>query len=116
MRFFVIKNDLSEVCQISQDDWNEHLDFDDNLGPWRTHARIEHWEDGDIEVSTIFAGLDGHMFRSIPPLFTTIVFNGDLDGEQNVYHTLEQARAGHIEMVKRVKAKIRPKTRRRLGQ
>jgi hypothetical protein len=59
---------------------------------------------GDVEVSTIFLGID-HSFGSGPPLlFETMVFGGELDDEQERYSTEAQALAGHAAMVARVKA------------
>lgn len=54
-------------------------------------------------VSTVWLGLS-HQFGDGPPLiFETLVFEGTMDGEMDRYSTEEQARAGHAEMVARVK-------------
>ena len=59
---------------------------------------------GDVEISTVFIGLD-HSFGKGPPLiFETMVFGGPLDGEQDRYSTWEEAEAGHEKMVERTKA------------
>lgn len=54
------------------------------------------------DVSTIFLGLD-HAFTTegSPVLWETMVFGGDLDGEQQRYTSEEAARAGHEAMVQR---------------
>lgn len=59
---------------------------------------------GDVEVSTVFLGID-HSFGSGPPLlFETMVFGGELDQEQERYSTEAEAAAGHRAMVERVRA------------
>ena len=56
------------------------------------------------EVSTVFLGMD-HNFGGGPPvLFETMVFGGPMEGEQERYHTWEQAEEGHAWMVARVTA------------
>lgn len=58
----------------------------------------------DIEVSTVFLGIDHGFGRTGQPiLFETMVFGGLLDEEQVRYATLAEARAGHWTMVERVK-------------
>jgi len=52
---------------------------------------------GDSKVSTVFIGI-GHMFE-------TMVFGGELDGEQECYETMDEAKAGHAAMCARVRAK-----------
>lgn len=57
----------------------------------------------DCEVSTVFLGLDlGYHGAGPPEWFETMVFGGPLDQEQMRYETMEQAKAGHREMVTRV--------------
>jgi hypothetical protein len=56
---------------------------------------------GDVEVSTVFLGLD-HQFGIGPPLlFETMVFGGPLNEEQQRYSTWEEAVDGHQAMMKR---------------
>lgn len=57
---------------------------------------------GDIRVSTVFLGYD-HGWHGTPVLFETMVFGGPLDGEQERYHTWEEAEAGHKIMLEKVK-------------
>lgn len=59
-------------------------------------------EVGDSRVSTVFLGLDHSYGEGDPVLFETLVFDGALDGEMERYHTFEEAKAGHLAMVKRV--------------
>lgn len=63
---------------------------------------VEKTSIGDVDVSTVFLGLD-HSFGSGPPLlFESMIFGGDLDQETDRYETYEQAEAGHSAMVARV--------------
>ena len=58
---------------------------------------------GGVEVSTVWIGLN-HQWGDGPPLiFETMVFGGAMDQEQNRYSTETEAKAGHREMVVRVK-------------
>jgi len=51
---------------------------------------------GDIEISTVFLGLNHNYYKSDPPIvFETMVFGGPLDGEQERYSTWEEAAIGH---------------------
>jgi len=65
--------------------------------------RIGYTEVGEASVSTVFLSLD-HAYPGMPPvLFETMVFNGPLDGEMERYRTIQEAEAGHEQMVQRVK-------------
>ena len=59
---------------------------------------------GDVEVSTVFLGID-HSFSGSkePLLFETMVFGGDLDQEMNRCSTWKQAEKMHEAMCNRVK-------------
>jgi len=60
---------------------------------------------GDVKISTVFLGLN-HNWGSGPPLlFETMVFGGELDGEQERYSTWDEAEKGHKRMVERVSGK-----------
>jgi hypothetical protein len=50
---------------------------------------------GDVEVSTIWLGLDHHWGGGPPILFETMIFGGEYDRWQIRYSTEEEARAGH---------------------
>lgn len=53
---------------------------------------------GDVEVSTVFTGLD--LFSRGPPLlFQTVVFGGERSGDKWRYNTWEEAEAGHDRVV-----------------
>lgn len=59
---------------------------------------------GDAKVSTVFLGID-HSFREMgePLLFETMVFGGQMHGEQERYSTWEEAEKGHEKMVERLR-------------
>jgi hypothetical protein len=58
---------------------------------------------GDVEISTVFLGLDHGGGTGRPILWETLVFGGDLDGEMNRYHTKMEALRGHELMSQRVR-------------
>lgn len=66
---------------------------------WRTRTTT-----GDADVSTVFLGLDHGGGLGGPVLYETMVFGGELDGEQERYRTRAEALAGHAAMVARVDA------------
>lgn len=53
----------------------------------------------DVHVSTVFLVIDHNWMGSPPVLFETMVFGGRLDGEQERYCTVDEAEAGHKEVV-----------------
>lgn len=63
----------------------------------------------DVEVSTVFLGIDYSPFRpGFPPiLFETLVFGGKCDGDMRRYATWDEAEAGHKEECIRVLREIR---------
>jgi len=71
--------------------------------------KVAHWSmtNGDVEISTVFLGLN-HAFGPGPPLiFETMVFTDiypDIDNDMHRYSTWDQALAGHKEMIERVEA------------
>lgn len=65
--------------------------------------RVAKDEIGDIEISTVFLGLD-HAFGGGPPLlWETMIFGGEQDGYQERYSSREAALAGHTKAVALVK-------------
>lgn len=71
--------------------------------PEEDPTRVAHDRIGDSDISTVFLGLN-HSFGMGPDLwFETMVFGGELDGEQDRYTTWDEAVAGHAEMVSRVR-------------
>lgn len=68
----------------------------------KQNCRIALDEINDIKISTVFLGLDHQFGKGKPLLFETMVFGGELDGEQDRYHTWEEAERGHKDMVNKV--------------
>src|ERR1035437_5024539 len=68
--------------------------------------RVAYDKINDIEISTVFLALDHSFMGGQPVLFETMVFGGSLDGEQERYHTWDEAEAGHKVMIERVKAEL----------
>jgi hypothetical protein len=64
---------------------------------------VKQTEIGDVEVSTVFLGLDHSFGQGAPILYETLVFGGRLDDEQVRYATRKEAEAGHEEMVGRMR-------------
>lgn len=62
----------------------------------REARRIAFTEIGDVEVSTVWLGLDHRFLGEGPPLiFETMVFGGEFDGYVERYATRDAALAGH---------------------
>lgn len=78
-------------------EWSRWIE-DDPAFDKRRIARTKVSE--DVEVSTVFLGLD-HSFLpgATPILFETLVFGGERDGEMERYCTLEDAMQGHERML-----------------
>jgi hypothetical protein len=71
-------------------------------GEWERAKRSTKVND-ETAVSTVWVGLD-HSWGDGPPLiFESMIFGGNLDQEQVRYATLEQAHAGHEELVAKAK-------------
>ena len=74
-------------------EWVERLE--------KADRRVDKTKVGETEISTVFLGID-HSFADGPPLlFETLAFGGELDGEQELCSTWEQAEAQHLRMVRR---------------
>lgn len=58
---------------------------------------------GKVKISTVFLGLDHNFDGGKPLIYETMVFGGELDGEQMRYSTKQEAIKGHEEIVKKVK-------------
>ena len=50
----------------------------------------------EVNVSTVFLGLDHSFSGGTPILFETMIFGGEHDQYQERYATYEEAEAGHI--------------------
>lgn len=93
-QFYILKDHKAVPCSIKE--WGEAYKDD-------THRRVAFTKIGEIEVSTVFLGIN-YAFDDRPPLlFETMVFGGPLDQEQERYSTWEQAEIGHRFMCKKVR-------------
>lgn len=94
--------------------------YDRTGEPMTMHVWAQRFEDleykrvasdtvGDFDVSTVWLGID-HRFAGdgAPLIFETIVFGGNEleDNEQRRYATEDEARAGHAEIVERLKGEV----------
>ena len=71
------------------------------VDPWRVGLA----EIGEVEISTVFLGLDqNHLRRGPPVLFETMIFGGRLDHSRNRCATWDEAKAMHAEAVQQVRA------------
>jgi hypothetical protein len=61
----------------------------------------------DVDVSTVFLGLD-HGFGGKPLWFETMIVGGPLDDSQERYTTIEEAEAGHARWVALVRGEHKP--------
>jgi hypothetical protein len=66
----------------------------------------------EIEVSTVFIGVDHRHYGKGPPLlFETMIFGGPLDGHQWRYASWDDAEAGHAAAVHKARKAIGQKVR-----
>ncbi len=63
---------------------------------------------GEVEVSTVFVGVDLNWGEGPPVLFETLIFEGPLDGKMWCYSTWDEAVAGHKAVVAELKAQYVP--------
>jgi hypothetical protein len=63
---------------------------------------------GDVEVSTVFLGLDHAWGYGPPLLFETLIFGGPYDGEMDRYSTWDEATAGHERFVAALRRGVSP--------
>lgn len=62
----------------------------------------------EIEVSTVFLGIDHRIYGRGPPvLFETLVFGGPVDGSCARYTSYDDAETGHHMMVAKARAAIK---------
>lgn len=65
--------------------------------------RVAFTQIGDVEVSTVFLGLD-HSFSDVPLLYETLVQGGEHDDEITRYSTRQQAEDGHAAICAEIQA------------
>lgn len=80
---------------ISRDEWIA-LYTDEN-------KRVAHDTIGNVNVSTVWLGLNHAWGGGAPLIFETMVFGGVLDGDCERYGSEAEALAGHAAMVTRVR-------------
>lgn len=95
-------HDPGDLMKYYDRDGNE-ISYDET--DWSIEGRVvEQTEIGEVSVSTVHLVIDHRFFGQGPPLiFESMVFGGHLNGEQLRYSTEQEARAGHKELVYRVK-------------
>lgn len=60
------------------------------------NRRVAQSSHGDVEVSTVFLGIDHNFGEGLPLLFETMIFGGKHDGETWRYSTWDKAEKGHL--------------------
>ena len=65
----------------------------------KADRRVARTQIGDVEISTVFLGLN-HGFGKTLILFETMIFGGEFGQDTWRYSTWEQAEKGHEEVVK----------------
>lgn len=89
MKMYILGQDgrtpIEEPDMIKWGRWHE---FSDNRVVRRTVIE-------DVEVSTVFLGIDHSFGGGRPVLFETMIFGGTHDEYQERYSTWDQAVAGH---------------------
>jgi hypothetical protein len=87
---------------MSMDAWTVALVDNDT-------RRVAFTEMGNIEISTVWLGLDHNFWCSGSPLiFETMVFGGEYNNWQQRYCTEEQAKVGHNQVVAALRAGLAP--------
>lgn len=82
----------------------------DNIMDWGRRDRRVALDklDGDVEVSTVFLGIDHAWGGGEPILFESMVFGGPHSDWQDRYHTWAEAEAGHRRIVENLRAGLSP--------
>jgi hypothetical protein len=80
----------------------------DDLAVWAAwfetaNRHVGKTEIGDVEISTVFLGLDHNWGLGPPVLWETMIFGGALDNYQERYTSRAAAIAGHAAAVARVR-------------
>ena len=61
---------------------------------------------GDVNISTVFLGIDHSYNGGTPVLFETMIFGGENDQYKERYTSWEEAEKGHKRAVEVVKTKV----------
>lgn len=83
-----ILDDKNVVVSVNLETWAKWYETAD-----RTVAKTN--VNNDVNVSTVFLGLDLSFGDGPPLLFETMIFGGEHDQYQERFETWEQAEAGH---------------------
>ena len=90
-----ILNKKHEIIEVDLYAWADFMEKKDR--------RVAFDSIGEIDISTVFLGLDHNWGEGEPLLFETMIFGGDRNEEQIRYHTWEEAKEGHKKIVKELK-------------
>jgi len=85
MLFYRLDGKTPQPCDL--DEW-ARLPFDES-------RRVALDRVSQVEISTVFLGLDHQLGRGKPLLFETMVFGGKHDGRCRRYPTWDEALRGH---------------------
>lgn len=96
MSDFYILNDKTPV-PCSSIEWAMWVEQDPI-----NYRRIAWDEVGEIQVSTVFLGMN-HGYHGQVLLFETMVFGGEMNEYQERYETYDEALEGHANVLKQVK-------------
>lgn len=85
------ENNNPRICNIYQ--WSEFMN-----NPRRIVA-VDHFEDSEVRISTVFLGIDHGFFETEPVLFETMIFAPGKDYDQRQWRccTWKEAVAQHAE-------------------
>ena len=93
--YYVLDENGEPTPEPDQEKWNEFMVNADR--------RIALDRVGEIDISTVFRGIDTSLGRGAPVLWETMVFGGPLHEQCAQYTSQQTALEGHEAMVKRVK-------------
>lgn len=91
--YFVLK-DKVPVPETDPEKW---------VAAFMGNRQVAFHEEGGVQISTVFLGINHRRGEGPPLLFETLVFGGPRDGEIERYSTWDEAEAGHARMVERVR-------------
>ena len=80
MNYYKLQN--KKAIQCTQDEW---------INMTGDEKRVDFNSFGEVEVSTVFLGIDHQFGYGKPLLFETMIFGGKNDGYQTRYSTWEEA-------------------------
>jgi hypothetical protein len=86
MRYYILRNQVV-VAASSAKEFGEWVETADRV--------VSKTQVADIEVSTVFLGIDHQFFAGPPLLFETMVFGGDLDQNCRRCSTWDEAVEQH---------------------